>query len=75
MFSRIFPTLAVMALAGTLWVVPSIGSQGMGTIGERFHHSDRGLVRDRVDDSPMRAALLQADSQVEAALVVSHPVD
>lgn len=60
--------LAVMALAGTLWVVPSIGSQGMGTIGERFYHSDRGLVRDEVDDSPMRVALRRADAQVEEAL-------
>ena len=68
MSRRIVPVLAVAVLAATLWVVPSIGSQGMGTIGERYIHADRGLIGDVSGAEPARLALQRADAAVEAAL-------
>lgn len=68
----IFPALSVLGLAAVLWVVPSIGTQGMGTIGQRFSHADRTLVEAQVptpaDPARTAAALRRADAQVEAAL-------
>jgi hypothetical protein len=43
------PTLTAIGLAAVLWVVPSIGTQGMGTIGQRFSHADRVLLEDPTD--------------------------
>lgn len=62
------PVLAVVALAATLWFVPSIGSQGMGTIGERYDHVDRELVGGAAPVVGLHAKLIRVDSQVEAAL-------
>jgi hypothetical protein len=52
-----------------LWVVPSIGTQGMGTIGASVAHPDATLF----DSVPARRAearamLSQADDGVEAAI-------
>ena len=66
--NRLTPILAIAALAATLWVVPSMGSQGMGTIGERFGHADRSLVDGAAGPDRVSAALRAADAHVEAAL-------
>ncbi len=68
MSNRMLPLVLIGGLAAVLWVVPSIGSHGMGTLGERFAHADRGLVE--VGGSPDRvtASLRDADVRVERAL-------
>ena len=74
---RTAPTLTVFGLAAVLWVVPSIGTQGMGTIGQRFSHADRTLleypddanVGDAVQVAEVRRTLRRADVEVEQALL------
>lgn len=61
------PIMSILGLAAVLWVVPSIGTQGMGTIGERHSHVDRGLVVG-ADDNRQVAALRHADIAVAATL-------
>lgn len=67
------PALILMlGLAAVLWVMPSVGTQGMGTIGARFTHPDRGLIADphaadRAGDGERRI-LQHADAAVEVAL-------
>ncbi len=68
MAQRALPVFAVIALAATLWVVPSIGSQGMGTMGERFAHADRSLIEQDAVPATVHAVLRDADIQVEATL-------
>jgi len=58
-----------LGLAAVLWVVPSIGTQGMGTIGQRFSHADRALLENSMSDSRLPQALRAADAEVEAVLV------
>ena len=67
--TRLSPLMAVAGLTMILWVVPSIGTQGMGTINQRFIHPDAGLF-DRVaaDRDAARAVLQGADTTTEAAL-------
>ncbi len=65
---RPIPLLAIAGLAVTLWIVPSIGTQGQGTIGQRFSHIDRALASDK--GAP---ALRAADAAVEATLARSQP--
>lgn len=63
--------MLMAGLATVLWVVPSIGTQGMGTIGQRFSHPDAALADGRTGDgtSPkVRATLQHADAAVESAL-------
>jgi len=60
--------MMALGLAAVLWVVPSIGTQGMGTIGQRFSHADRALVEDSVSGARLRYLLRAADAEVEAAL-------
>ena len=62
---RSFKVIATASLAATLWVVPSVGTQGQGTLGDRFVHADHGLVR---DDAAGRRLLVRADHQVVAAV-------
>lgn len=62
------PVMTVLGLAAVLWVVPSMGTQGMGTIGQRFGHADRALIESGSDAAALRPALLAADAEVEAAL-------
>jgi hypothetical protein len=74
MRSSFYPVVTGVILSGVLWVIPSLGTQGMGTIGQRFAHADRGLmVEDRVlpEDvkySSTREGLLRADAAVESAV-------
>ncbi|MGL4541779.1 MAG: hypothetical protein ACRCUI_04625 [Polymorphobacter sp.] len=37
-------TAGVATLALVMWVIPSLGTQGIGTIGHRVAHPDRRLV-------------------------------
>jgi hypothetical protein len=65
-------TRSFLWLAGAtalLWVVPSIGTQGMGTIGARVAHSD-AMLFDAVpaQRAAARVILARADDGVEAAL-------
>ena len=59
--------MTTLGLALVLWVVPSIGTQGMGTIGQRYSHADRGLIVE-AEVGARRDALRRADAAVEAAL-------
>ncbi len=68
MSNRMIPPLAVVALAAILWVVPSIGSQGLGTIGEPFGHADRSLVENALSPDGVRDELRRADARVENIL-------
>jgi hypothetical protein len=68
MSKRLLPPLAIVALAATLWVVPSIGSQGMGTLGERVWHADRSLIDRDGDAVAITAKLRSVDARVEAAI-------
>jgi hypothetical protein len=56
---------ATAALAAALWIVPSVGTRGQGTLGDRFVHPDRQIVS---DDAAGRAALARADAAVTAAV-------
>jgi len=58
--------ILLVATTGFLWVVPSIGTQGMETVGQRVTHPDASLF-DR-DDSSAGRALAAADHGVEASL-------
>lgn len=62
---REFVLIAVIAAA--LWVVPSLGTQGMGTIGKRFSHPDRDLVETAAQ--PAQPLLQRADTVVEASVL------
>ncbi len=65
-------TVAIAALAAVMWIVPSVGTQGMGTIGQRFVHPDSVLVDpDAGTDAARqsaRAVLQSADAATETAL-------
>jgi hypothetical protein len=66
MTSRVFQISATAVLALALWVVPSGGTRGQGTLEDRFAHPDRGLVAgDSVAD---RATLRRADAAVLSAV-------
>lgn len=53
------------ALAAALWIVPSAGTRGQGTIGDRFVHPDRAIV---ADDAAGRRMLARADTEVSRAV-------
>ena len=59
--------IALPALTALLWFVPSVGTQGMGTIGQRVVHPDAALV-DPVPTDPGARELASADARVEAAI-------
>lgn len=66
MTSRVFQFGATAVLALALWVVPSVGTRGQGTLGDRFSHPDRGLIA--ADAAADRAALVRADAAVVQAV-------
>lgn len=52
-----------------LWFVPSVGTQGMGTIGQRVAHPDAVLFDTlAIDRSAARVMLAQADRIAELAV-------
>ena len=66
MSSRTYQLAATVALAAALWVVPSVGTRGQGTLGDRFVHADRDLVAATVAD---RETLRRADVVVTKSVV------
>lgn len=61
--------LIIATIAFALWVVPSFGTRGMGTIGQRFSHPDSDLIAPSAEASSAIATQLQhADRMVRAAL-------
>ena len=63
---RVFQITATIGLAFALWVVPSVGTRGQGTLGDRFLHPDHGLVSEQV--AADSASLSRADAVVIAAV-------
>lgn len=62
-----FGTTAAAALA--LWVVPSVGTRGQGTLGDRFAHTDSSVMSAAAEpDSATRLALARADAEVARAI-------
>ena len=56
------------SIALALWVVPSLGTQGMGTIGQRFSHPDRNIIE--APAAPGAADLLKrADDLVKSRVL------
>lgn len=66
MTSRVFQIVSAGLLAIALWVVPSVGTRGQGTLGDRFSHPDRGLVA--ADVAADRRTLLRADAAAASAV-------
>ncbi len=56
---------AVAVFAAVLWIVPSGGTQGKGTLGDRFSHADLAIVHHA--DTGQRQ-LVAADHRVVAAV-------
>lgn len=58
-----------VAMAAMLWVVPSVGSLGQGTLGDRFLHPDSTIMTASAEPEPAtRAALARADAIVTGAV-------
>ncbi|MGI4879922.1 MAG: hypothetical protein ACRYG4_20810 [Janthinobacterium lividum] len=72
MKQRHFSTAAIAGLAAVMWIVPSVGTQGMGTIGQGFIHPDSVLVNPDADTdaarNSARVVLQAADGAAETAL-------
>lgn len=57
--------VAAAGLVAAFWAVPSVGTRGQGTLGDRYVHVDRDLIA----DSPgARASLRHADAVVTLAV-------
>jgi hypothetical protein len=56
----------ILAIAIGFWVIPSFGTQGMGSIGRSFSHPDRALIGGPPSEATDR--LRRVDLQVETAL-------
>ncbi len=56
---------ATLALTLALWVMPSAGSRGQGTIGDRFAHADRAIIG---SDAEARRVLGRADAVAASAV-------
>lgn len=57
----------VASIALALWVVPSLGTRGMGTIGQRNSHAD-GVIIGAPASSPAADLLRRADELVKSRL-------
>ena len=65
MTSRAYLITATVFFAAVLWIVPSNGTRGQGTLGDRFTHADEVLLGNSVSE---RAALRRADVTVNEAV-------
>lgn len=70
MTSRVLQITASAVLAAALWIVPSVGTRGQGTLGDRFVHPDRALVAANpvAGVAAERAVLVHADTVVAKAV-------
>jgi hypothetical protein len=68
MKQRVIGYAATAALAAALWIVPSVGTRGEGTLGDRFVHPDRGVMSAGEPDAATRAMLTRADAVVAGAV-------
>jgi len=57
-------TFAMLGLAGGLAIVPAIGSQGAGALGERYVHVDSHLLAAEAAVASLEAADRVAEAQV-----------
>ncbi len=64
MVGGVLKITATAVLAAALWVVPSVGTRGQGTLGDRFTHPDRGIFG---EDARSRELLARTDAIVAAA--------
>jgi hypothetical protein len=64
--------LIIAAIAAALWVVPSFGTRGMGTIGQRFSHPDSDLVAGAETAPAASTARLQHADRVVLATLPQH---
>lgn len=65
MASRMVQATATIVLAAALWIVPSGGSRGQGTLGDRFSHADRSLF---ATDPAGRDSVRRADAVAARAV-------
>jgi hypothetical protein len=56
---------AVTGLVAAFWAMPSVGTRGQGTLGDRFVHVDRALM---ADSPSSRDELRRADQAVARAV-------
>ncbi len=57
----------IAALA--LWIVPSVGTRGQGTLGDRFVHADSAVMAAGAEpDGAVRTVLARADAVVAKAV-------
>lgn len=71
MTRRVLQYGATAGLAAMLWIVPSVGTRGQGTLGDRFVHADREVMMPAAAgdaDKATRAALARADALVSRAV-------
>lgn len=68
MKDRAITYTATAALAAALWIVPSVGTRGQGTLGDRFVHPDRSVLSRGEPDAAARATLVRADALVAGAV-------
>lgn len=69
MTNRLISYGATGLAALALWIVPSVGTRGQGTLGDRFVHADRAVVNAAAEpDAAARAALARADAVVAKAV-------
>ena len=74
MTKRLISYGATGLVALALWIVPSVGTRGQGTLGDRFVHADRAVVTAAAEpaaaepDAAARAALARADAVVAKAV-------
>lgn len=58
------------SIALALWIIPSLGTQGMGTIGQRYSHPDRNIID--APSAPAAADLLKrADELVKSRVLLT----
>lgn len=69
MTNRLISYGATGIAALALWIVPSVGTRGQGTLGDRFAHADRAVVStEEAPAAAARAALAHADAIVAKAV-------
>ncbi len=65
MNKRISSVAVTVCLAVVLWVIPSVGTHGQGTLGNRFAHADQDVIA----ATPRgQASLVRADHLVSDAV-------